>query len=182
MSAVIKLDEYENTHQYILEGLNATSRNRYRYSCKTGYLSKRLTVDERNNLLQAIHEINVSAPQRQGREMSPSYKIFPSKVSNTHTCEEHYTDFYGCFTREGKLIAYATIQISGKNAFVSQILGHKAYLNDGVMLNLWVEIVTMVAGSSQCQTLVYYHWNCASKGLQDWKKAVGCKPILLNLI
>ena len=52
--------------------LNSTGRNLRNKAIRLGYKCTILTYEERNNLLQDIHEINISSLYRQGKRMKES--------------------------------------------------------------------------------------------------------------
>lgn len=165
--------------KYIDEFLNATARNRYRYSIKAGYESRMITWEDRNNYLNDIYEVNTSAPVRQGREMSEGYKKQPERYSGVmHECPHHYVRFIGCF-KDGKLVGYISAHFCGEMAAASQILGHAAHLKHGIMLNLWVKFIEECM-ARRITTVVYSRWKDGTDGLKYWKHSVGMRSLVLK--
>lgn len=180
-SAVLDLTPFKEWPQdYYLKGLNATARNRYRFSCKAGYTSRLLTWEERDAYLDDIYRINTSADVRQGRPMSDSYKsCVRSFTTAQNECAVHNTRFIGCFDKNGICVAYVSAHFCGKLAAASQILGHAKHLKNGIMLNVWMEFI------GECFTrgiekVVYSRWKDGTDGLKYWKHSVGMKPEILK--
>ena len=177
--AVLDLAAFTGAEDYFSKALNATARNRYRYSVNAGYVSKRITWHQRNAHLPDIFEINTSAPMRQGKPMSETYQRQPVPVAeNSNSCCEHSADFYACFKNE-KMVAYISMNYSGNLCAASQILGHAQHLKNEVMLNLWVAFVNdcMARGFTH---IVYSRWKDGTDGLKYWKHSVGMVPVILK--
>lgn len=179
-SAVLTL--YGHGDAYDL--MRPTARNRLRHSCRLGYYSRELTWPERTNYLDDIHQVNISMPVRQKKDIAEHYKEYPKEITGGKICDNHYGTFIGCFgTRPGteddaRLVAYITTNFCGEIAAASQILGHGSYLQDGIMLNLWAEFVKVCIDRG-IKHIVYSRWNDGWDGLRHWKQSVGMKPATL---
>lgn len=176
---MLDLTQFSSVEEYIQKGMNATARNRYRYSVKNNYESRLADLQMRNFYLPDIHQINISKEERQGREMSKSYKDFPQAFTTEESCDQHYSKWILCYDCHGTAVAYITINFCGEMAGASQILGHADYLNDGVMLNAWVEFVR-VCMEKKIKYIIYSRWSDGLQGLQYWKHSVGMQPITIS--
>lgn len=166
---------YEITH------FNATARNRFRQSTKRGYTSRPVSWSERNTLLSDIHEINISATIRQGREMGQSYKDYPKAFTiKEEKCPYHRDFFIGCFFGD-KLVGYITMNKRGNMAAASQILGHADHLKNSIMFSLWHAFVTYCIYHN-IQTIVYSKWSDGTDGLRVFKRALGLRPSKITLV
>lgn len=183
-SAVLQL----NTKDSPLKTFNPTARNRHNYAIKHGYTARELTWTERNQHLQDIFAINTSKEHRQQRQMKEAYRQYPTPITGTDPCPQHYGTFIGLFapatlsTGEGLgevLVAYITTNFCGNLAASSQILGHGQYLKDGIMLLLWAKFVA-ICQQRGITHIVYSRWADGHDGLRYWKHSVGMKPIVLN--
>ncbi len=151
----------------------------YRHSVRLGYHSKPCTMTIRNKHLQDIYEINTSIPERQGREMSKSYSEFPVKYVDIEQCKDHYQQFFACFTKENKMVAYSNIHVCGEIASISMILGHwEEQKKTGIMVNLMDEMIAFCI-EKEIRYLIYHHADGGTEGLQKFKKMLGFKPVQL---
>lgn len=177
-SAVLELGRFASVEDYVAKGMNATARNRYRFSVKNGYYSHLRGLPERNMHVQQMHEINTSMEQRQGREMSESYKQMPAVFTTEETCAEHYSKWIFCYLYEVP-VAYITVNFCGRMAAASQIMCHAAHLKNGAMLNAWVCLVSecMQRGITH---IIYSRWSDGLDGLRYWKHSVGMCPAVVQ--
>jgi hypothetical protein len=88
----IDLAEIRDVDEFIIQRWAATQRNRLRYSVKKGYSTRLITLQERNDHLQDIHEINISADVRQGKPMAQNYKDYPKAYTTEGSC--HHTSHF----------------------------------------------------------------------------------------
>lgn len=160
-----------------LSPMNATARNRYRYSLKSGYQSRVISWGERSNYLDDIYAINTSLSERQGRPMGPDYVNYPLPYSDSQQCHCHYSLFLGCI-KDDHLVGYISGSFCGELSAASQILGHADHLASGCMLNLWVKFVEE-SYQRGIKAVVYSRWSDGTDGLKYWKYSVGLKPMML---
>lgn len=153
--------------------LNSTGRNLRNKAIRLGYKCAILTYEERNNLLQDIHEINISSLYRQGKRMKESYLEYPKEMNGNFTCNYHYSHWFGCF-KDDKLVAYIVGAYCGNMVAFSMILGHKEHLNNGIMyaLSELVMSYSEVLGVSYC---IYSLWSDGTDGLRQFKHNLGFK-------
>ena len=177
--AILDISEIKTLQDYVSNFMNPTARNRYRYSCRH-YTTQQA---EYNKYLDEIHEINISAPVRQNNPMREHYVQKPTPRSEEKIiCEEHYTRFYGCFSNSTeKLVAYATIHVSGELCAVTQIIGHADYLRDDIMLNLFATLVEFAINAG-IKCMLYSRWTDGTDGLRHWKYSVGFRCDSVELI
>lgn len=153
-----------------LESLT-TARKRAARCAAHGYA---FTPFARHEHVDAIHAINTSLRERQGRPMSTGYLNRPVYGPDEYTCRRHRINPYGIFSDTGKLVAYAFIYRSGELALVSQILGHGDHLDQGVMHLLLRE--TVWAENSEGGFLVYNRHDSGRPGLRQFKEWFRFRP------
>jgi hypothetical protein len=144
-----------------------------------GYASKarrrgyRLAEINRNEHIDAIHEINISLGSRQGRPMDPGYR--EKKLHYETECNFRY---YGVFNKFGKLMAYSNLGRYGNFAAFSQLMGYRN--NDGVMHLMVTDIVTQLLLERQAgggpEYLMYDTFFGARPGLRHFKTMLGFVP------
>ena len=158
-----------------LKGFNATARNVFNKSIKQKYESVYITNEDRNNYLNDIHKVNISAGERQGREMHESYSHFPAEYGAINGF------YYFACIKNNTLFAYSEVYILNEYAHISRILGHKTYLKDGIMVNLIAEII-LFCKQKGCKVLSYSRITDGTDGLKYWKHSIGFKEIQINAI
>lgn len=179
-SAVLDISKIMFEDQYKYDVLNATARNLYNRCTRLGYVSRLVSWEERNTLLDDIHAINTSAPMRQGRPMSKSYQERPVAFgTGAPACDLHRSELIGCFAPDGRLVAYITAGHCGTLSASSQIIGHADHLKNGIMYQVWTIFVVRCINLGQ-QAVVYSRWSDGTDGLRIWKRSVGLKPIILK--
>ena len=128
---------------------------------------------DRNDHIDAIHDINTSLESRQGRPMDASYR---EKKLHYET-QSHYR-YFGVFNKEGKLMAYCNIGRFGNFAAFSQLMGYRN--NDGVMHLLVTDIVNLLLMELQAghgpEFLMYDTFFGAQPGLRQFKTMLGFTP------
>jgi hypothetical protein len=121
-----------------------------------------------------ILEINTSAPKRQNLEIDPSY-------TSHEQVEEYFSKakkVYGVFDSTG-LKAYAHIVESCEVFVFNRLMGHKDYLDKGIMYFLVSEIVKdMIAqrGRGALCWGMYDTMLLGSNGLRYFKERLGFEP------
>ena len=166
-AALIDLHQFDAVEQYVdrIKGRNGGAHFARRARTR-GY---RLDEIDRNAHVDAIHDINVSVPQRQGRPMDQHYL----------RKQEHFVTlpnfrYYGVFDANGKLVAYATLGWYGTFSAFSQLMGYRN--NEGVMHLLIAEIVALLIAERRVRYLMYDTFFGASPGLQQFKTMLGFEP------
>jgi hypothetical protein len=137
---------------------------------RRGYV---LAEIDRNEHVDAIHDINTSVPVRQGRPMDPGYR-----EKKLHYEKQPNFRYFGMFSKQHKLVAYCNIGRYGNFAAFSQLIGYRN--NDGVMHLLVIEIVSLLlaelkAGSGP-EFLMYDTFFGAQPGLRQFKSMLGFTP------
>jgi hypothetical protein len=147
-----------------------TARKRADRCLRRGY--RFVSVVDRAARAEEIHEINISADERQGRPMSASYYEMPSTTPDPEwPCERHGVHPYGVESSGGILVAYLWIYRAGDLALVSQILGHDAFLEDEIMFLLWAGM--LASEPTEDCFIVYNRHDSGTAGLRWWKDRVG---------
>jgi len=170
--ALINLTEYDTFEQYY-KSINGKNSAAYyaRKAIRRGY--KFIEID-RNDYINDIYEINTSSEIRQGRKMPESYLKKVEKYQN----EKNYR-YFGVVNKDGVLVAYCNIGFYGEFALISSLLGHKEYLNDGIMYLMMVEVNKIVLENYKkngCKYIMYDTFFGASNGLKKFKQKLGYKP------
>lgn len=124
---------------------------------------------DRNQLVDEIHQINISTPIRQGRPMTPTYLDKQS----------HYQDlphfrYYGVFDIDKRLIAYCNLGLLGNFAVIDRVLGLRT--TGGAMYLLLTEIVLRLIEEKNLDYLMYDTLFGARPGLRDFKRKLGFQP------
>ena len=118
--------------------------------------------------------INKSASHRQGRPMSPGYRV-RSVVSQVapSDCPRHATRVTGVTSPAGELVAYLVMLRQGDLALVSQILGHADHLENEVMWLLFEHALRREVAADRDGFVVYNRHDSGQNGLRWWKERVG---------
>jgi hypothetical protein len=150
-----------------------TARKRTDRAQRLGY---RFDTIDRSQHNDAIHEINLSLPERQGRPMSAGYlkRHNHGKLPHYH-CDRHRVETYGVLDYVGTLRAYLSMYRVGDLVLVSMILGHGQFLNDGIMYLLFQGTVAAQAG--QGGSFYYNRYDSGREnGLVFYKERLGFSP------
>ena len=146
-----------------------TARKRAAHATRRGYWFDSI---DRSQHADAIHEINTSAPERQGRPMSAGYlerQTFERLPD--YPCDHHAIRTYGVIDADGTLVAYTVIHRVGELALVSQILGHADHLEREIMYLLMQGVV---AAQARLGGVLYYNrHDGGTPGLVFYKERVG---------
>jgi hypothetical protein len=122
-----------------------------------------------NNHIDAIHAINVSQPQRQGRPMDAAYL----NKRERYEPEAHYR-YFGALDATGKLSAYANVARFGNFAAFSQMMGLRN--NDGAMHLLVIDVVCRLLDEGEVRYVMYDTFFGAHPGLRQFKTLLGFQP------
>lgn len=170
--ALIKFNEFF-TFEEFYQSVNGKNSAAYysRKAVKRGY--KFIEID-RNSFAEDIFAINTSASHRQGREMSVSYKKLEASFINKPNFR-----YYGIINKDNKLLSYCNIGYFGEFIIVSRLLGHKDYLNDGIMYLMMIEVIKMAFSEYKSKGYNFFMYDTffgASSGLKLFKTKLGFKP------
>ena len=124
---------------------------------------------DRNEHVDAIHAINTSEQERQGRSMDSKYC---DKQERFDVLSNFW--YFGVFDTAGKLVAYATLGRYGNFASFSQLIGYRN--NDGIMHLMVTEIVARLIDEGQVDYLMYDTFFGALPGMQQFKTILGFRP------
>ena len=128
-----------------------------------------VTEIDRNDHVDAIHDINNSVEQRQGRPMDNQYREKQARF-------ERLANFrcFGVFSPEGKLVAYATVGLYGNFSGFSQLMGYRN--NDGIMHLMVSDIIGMLIDQGKVRYVMYDTFFGALPGLRLFKTMLGFQP------
>ena len=169
--ALINLGEFQNYDEYY-KSINGKNSAAY-YARKALKRDYEFVEIDRNNYIDDIYEVNTSSSIRQGRKMSDGYLVKTDFYSN----EKNYR-YFGVLDSKKKLVAYCNIGFYGEFALVVTLLGHKQYLNDGVMYLMMVELNKLLFTEYKQQGynfVMYDTFFGASDGLKKFKSKLGYK-------
>ncbi|MFL6658441.1 MAG: hypothetical protein ACJ8GW_10245 [Massilia sp.] len=131
-----------------------------------GYRVKEI---DRNDHVDAIHAINISIGERQGRPMDARYQekqLHYDRLANFR--------YYGVFDASGKLMAYATIGRYGNFSAFAQLIGYRN--NDGIMHLMVSEIVASLIEEAKVDYVMYDTFFGALPGMRQFKTVLGFQP------
>lgn len=123
--------------QYFMT-IEAAARRNYKKAEKKGFKFSKI---EFNNHIDDIWEIRRSATVRQG-EISEAFLNTPPAPCTNPKSKSHFHDYpyFGVFSAEGKLVAYAGCLIAGEIAMIEHIYGHADFQSEGVVPKLIIDI------------------------------------------
>jgi hypothetical protein len=124
---------------------------------------------DRNAHIDAIHAINVSIGERQGRPMDANYQAKQTAFDVLGNF-----GYYGVFDSAGKLVAYANIGVYGNFSAFSQLIGYRN--NDGIMHLLVSDIVARLIDEGKVEYVMYDTFFGALPGMQQFKSILGFQP------
>ncbi len=117
---------------------------------------------DRNAHVDAIHAINTSVEQRQGRPMDDKYL----EKQQQFDCLDNFS-YFGVFNAEGKLMSYATVGWYGNFSAFSQLMGYRN--NDGIMHLMVAEIIGRLIDEGKVRYVMYDTFFGALPGLRQFK-------------
>ncbi len=166
-AALIDLGELDSRDKYLelIKGKNCGAWHAKRARSR-GYV---LSEIDRNDHIDAIHDINNSVGERQGRPMDAKYQ--EKQTSYDRLSNFHY---YGVFDAHGKLVAYATIGRYGNFSSFAQLMGYRN--NDGIMHLMVSEIVTRLIDERLVRYVMYDTFFGALPGMRQFKTVLGFQP------
>lgn len=167
--SLINLQTYSSCNDY-LTSINGKNSASY-YARKARNRHYQFFQIDRNDYLNDIFDINTSIPERQGKKMTSPYC-----QKNDRLEEKENYKYFGVINADGKLRSYCYIGYYGDFAIVSQLLGHKNYLNDGIMYLMMSKIVCELIKEQKIFYLMYDTFYGAGEGLQMFKKKLGFAP------
>lgn len=159
--------------EYFAKCLKSAERALIRKAIKNGFSVRQIKYDEH---LVDIQEINNSKAQRGGRDMIDDYKhvIARDKIVLPYN-PDVYT--FGCFNNDGKLVAYYMFELFTNFFHTVKGIGHRDYLNMGIMNYLFAFSVSELSSMFKGKVLLYGLMNDDRKdGLSRFKANVGCTP------
>lgn len=155
------------------EILPRSARKAARKARRLGY---RYKVVDPERYLDDILKIRSSAKERQGRPMPAYYFERVSRILDLDGyCSRHTSGFCGVF-KDDTLVAYCTVLFFGEMAQLDNILGHKAYLHDGVMDLLVEETSRVIAETRPWVRGLNYLYATGWAGLAGFKANTGFFP------
>ena len=166
-AALIDLGQCGTREQYFahIAGKNGGAWHAKRARAR-GYVLAEIDLNEH---VDAIHAINTSVGERQGRPMDARYQ---EKQLAFDTLANF--GYYGVLDAGGKLMAYATLGRFGNFSSFVQLMGYRN--NDGIMHLMVSEIVARLIEQGQVRYVMYDTYFGALPGLQQFKTVLGFQP------
>lgn len=135
---------------------------------------------DRNQRSDEIYSINTSANERQGKKMSENYL----KTNELYEQEE-FTEYYGVFNKEGKLVSYIHVFFADEAAFIFKLLGHDNFLKDNIMYLMIFKAIEQIFKRKEdtypnLKYVIYDSFFTNSEGLAFFKKRFGFSPYLVK--
>ena len=170
--ALIDLHLYKDFEEYY-KSINGKNSAAY-YARKALRREYKFVEIDRNNYIDDIYEINTSATIRQGKKMSSGYL----QKQDSYKDEVNYR-YFGVVNKEDNLVSYCNVGFYGEFAVVVTLLGHKQYLNDGIMYLMMIELNKIMFNEYREKGYKYIMYDTffgASEGLKKFKEKLGYKP------
>ena len=142
--------------------------------CKNrGYTFREI---DRNQHFDDIFEINNSAVMRQGKKMNENY----IKKTNWYEPEE-FTEYYGVFNKDGKLVSYIHILFADEVVFIFKLLGHDSFLKDNIMYLMIYNTIERIFNKKEnsyknLKYIIYDSFFTNSEGLAFFKRRFRFSP------
>lgn len=183
---------YESYVAAIRKHGNANAVREARKAKNAGYVVEPFP---RQLFIPDIYAINTSAPARGGEPMRDVYLRSIGEMGGAPRrdiplrkpkCTKHHQTMFGVFRpnpghmqgevkTDRQLVAYLSVNRYGNCAIYSTLLGHHAYLRDGIMSLLHLEVVRSLMHPEDetlkgIDYLMYHRYHNAHPGLTAWKK------------
>ena len=152
------------------------SRYDIRKCIKMGYITRVMTIEERNERLEQVKTINRSKEIRQDHKVK-DFLWNPYPIS-TSECRNHPVTYFGCF-KDDILYAYISIYRLGDTGHLTNIFGHGEHLKYGIVRFLF-KFVAEYYKSQGVKIIIYHRLNNGTQGLIHWKKSMGFKEMKLD--
>lgn len=157
------------------------ARRNYKKSSRLKYIFRKINASEYTD---EIYAIRTSTKVRQGRLPD---KILKKKVSANENPVPLYKGYgypyYGVFSEDGVLVAYAGILVTGEIAIMESIYGHAKYQSDGVVPFLIINLAKEWIESDEYGNVKYFSYGTyygASETMRRFKKKMDFKPHNVN--
>jgi hypothetical protein len=171
--SLLPIDQFSKDEDYLASVNGKNSAAYFSRRClKLGYLFKPFNP---NAEIDAIFEINTSSTERQGREMDESYMQLVAEWPN-----DEVNNWFGIYSKEGKLVAYVWAYVVGEMVLINRILGHGDYLKENVMYLLMTNVVSTFVNDNRINFIMYDTFGKFENGLVMFKKRIGFKPFTVN--
>ena len=165
--ALVDLNHFHSTQEYLrLVRFSGHAGPQRKKALALGYTVREI---DRNEFIDDIHAINVSAPVRQGRPMDHHYRV--KKVAFE---QPRYVVTYGVLDASNRLVAYCVVGFYDNFAATDQLLGYKT--RHSIMYLLLAEIICQLIERHRLDFFMYDTFLGAKPGLRDFKRRTGFRP------
>lgn len=157
---------------YFSNSIRSAERALIRKAEKNGFTMREIKYDD---YLDEVLAINISKGLRQGGAMTDDYThVVPRDKILKEVGAENYT--YGCFSADGKLVAYYVFERITNFYHVLKGIGHGDYLKYGIMNYLFAHAVSMLpTDNGKIEYVIYGTCTERGEGVFKFKRNVGCK-------
>lgn len=165
--ALVDLQRYRDAQDYLRQvRFSGHAGPQRKKALAHGYTVREI---DRNQFIDAIHDINVSVPVRQGRPMDHQYHVKQMRYD-----QPGHVVTYGVCDPHGRLVAYCVVGLYGNFAATEQLLGYKT--SHGIMYLLLSEIICQLIALHRLEFFMYDTFLGARPGLRDFKRRTGFRP------
>lgn len=166
---LIKMSDF-TTHDDYLKSINGKNSAAY-YARKAKKRGHTFCKIDRNKYINDIFDINTSKEIRQGIPMTTE---FQKKVLHYQDKEDEL--YYGVLDKNGILRSYCWFWKAHEVIIVDTLLGHKNFLNDGVMYLLLTGALQNIRQTKDVKYVMYDMFFGAAPGLKMFKSKLGFRP------
>jgi hypothetical protein len=198
---VVGLDCFENYSGFeaCLRRQSSRTLSKIRRAARLGYGVKRFALPMH---VHDLHAIKTSMAVRSGGPVLARWLLKPGHIAEPARqveewqkppCPTHWTIWWGVFKPEPghcdghlqtdeRLVAYVKLARCGDIVHYLDLMGHKEYLNDGVMILMHATIVSWLMESGEdmasgVRAVWYGAIEHGREGLLTWKRRAGFEPV-----
>lgn len=194
-AAALDLDGFADFNAWRV-GVSRATNGKYHRSAnrakRLGYASRFVGL---RSYQRSLHELTGSKWRRSKGLLvlealvGPGHRLTDTGApAEPAACPRHWRQCWGCFqtTPEGeKLAGFAILIRAGNVVWVQRLIGHGDALADGVMKLMIFDIMQWLLARAEPSTqgvryLIHGSVEEGGRGLFDWKRYLGFKPMLLR--
>ncbi len=188
----------------LMRAQSSRTGSKIRRAQRLGYRVRPFTLA---NHVHDVHAIKTSMPVRSGGPVLAHWLLKPEHLARPEptprpvlppACPSHWTLWWGVFQdapghREGdritdeRLVAYVKLARCGDIVHYLDLMGHRDYLQDGVMLLMHAQIANWLLQTDGpphahgARAIWYGALEHGGAGLLTWKKRAGFMPVRVRL-
>jgi len=151
------------------KAVESSARRNFKKATRNGYTFRRIDFNEH---LDDVWDIRRSGKVRQGSMPEAFIKNRPVKINvGVSNSNVHDYPYFGVFSEDDKLVAYASCMIAGEIAEVQHVYGNQEFQSDGIVPMLYISIGSYLV--SEFPNVKYYGYGTflgAGPTMQRFKK------------